>query len=240
VLGAAGAISVLVLTQRVEVLAPLYGALLVALLTSRLPVVPILGLSALPVAMSGVFAISRAGAGWDALLVIVLKGAITSLTMLLLATTTPHTHLLRLGRKVLPQTLADMLYLGYRSIFIIWSRGLAAREAVKLRGGPAPIGRRLQRGGVVGALAVLRATELAADQYAALRLRGTPPPAPLPREEGSLGGHLRAGARSLSPRRGEGQGEGSLRSRSCSGFALVGARSLSPRRGEGQGEGSGR
>lgn len=166
----AGVIALLVATQQVTILVSVYALLLLVLLTARLPLL-LLALSVLPVIMSGVFAISRFGAGWEALAAIVLKGAISSLMMLMLAASTPHTQLLRLARRVLPNTLADMLYLGYRSLFIILSRGLAARDAVRLRGGPAPIARRLHRGAVVGALAVLRATELASDQYAALQLR---------------------------------------------------------------------
>ena len=152
-------------------LAALYGALILALATSGLPGWKVLGLSLLPVAMSAVFAISRAGGGWEGALAVVLKGAITSLTMLLLVSTTPHTTLLRAARRALPSVLADMLFLGYRSIFVLVGRALAARDAVRLRGAPAPWHVRLRRGGLVGGLAVLRATELATEQYAALRLR---------------------------------------------------------------------
>lgn len=152
-------------------LAFLYASLLACLVSARLPALPLLALSLAPIAMSGVFAISRAGGGPEAVAAVVLKGAITSLTMLLLVSTTSHTTLLRLVRRVLPATRAEMLFLGYRSIFILLGRALAARDALRLRGTPAPWHARLQRGSLVGALAVLRATELAADQYAALRLR---------------------------------------------------------------------
>lgn len=170
-------VGVLVAVRGVVPLAVLYGALLVALGTSGLPRLRVLGLSLLPVAMSGIFALTRAGLGWEPALVIVLKGAITSLGMLLLVCTTPHTALLRLGRRWLPATLADLLFLGYRALFVVLGRALAAREALRLRGGRVPWAARLRRGGLIGALAVLRATELATEQYAALRLRAqTPPP----------------------------------------------------------------
>ena len=51
-------------------------------------------------------------------------------------------------------------------------RALAAREALRLRGGRLSPVARLQRNALVGALSVLRASELAADQYAAMRMRG--------------------------------------------------------------------
>ncbi len=164
-------VGLLVAVHEPAPLAPLYALLLVCLVSTRLPVLPILGLSLAPVVMSSVFALSRAGGGTEAAAVVVLKGAITSLTMLLLVTTTPHTALLRLVRRVLPATLAEMLFLGYRSIFIVLGRALAARDALRLRAAPAPWHARVRRGSLVGALAVLRATELATDQYAALRLR---------------------------------------------------------------------
>ncbi len=170
-------VGLLVAVRSAVPLAVLYGALLAALGTSGLPAVRVLGLSLLPVAMSGVFALTRAGLGWEPALVIVLKGAITSLAMLLLVSTTPHTDLLRLGRHWLPATLADMLFLGYRALFVILGRVLAAREALRLRGGHVPWPGRLRRGGLIGALAVLRATELATEQYAALRLRAPASPA---------------------------------------------------------------
>jgi energy-coupling factor transporter transmembrane protein EcfT len=164
-------VALLVAAREPLPLALLYGLLIACLVTTRLPALPILGLSVAPVAMSAVFAVSRAGGGAEAAAVVVLKGAITSLAMLLLVTTTPHTALLRLVRRALPATLAEMLFLGYRSIFIVLGRALAARDALRLRAAPAPWHARLRRGSLVGALAVLRATELAADQYAALRLR---------------------------------------------------------------------
>ena len=171
-LAAVGAIVlVLVLVRAATPLAALYVGLLLVLATSGLPVWRVLALSLVPVVMSAVFAISRAGGGWDATLAVVLKGAITSLTMLLLVSTTPHTALLRAARRVLPSVLADMLFLGYRALFVLVGRALAAREALRLRGAPAAWHVRARRGGLVGGLAVLRATELATEQYAALRLR---------------------------------------------------------------------
>jgi energy-coupling factor transporter transmembrane protein EcfT len=124
--------------------------------------------------MSGVFAVTRLGTTWESALVIVEKGAISSLTLLLVVATTPSPELFRAIRRVMPGLLADMLFLAYRSIFLLLGRALAARDALKLRGGRVSVVQRLRRGGLVGALAVLRATELASDQYAAMRLRGYP------------------------------------------------------------------
>jgi len=164
-------VAFLVVVQDVPPLAALYCVLLVALGTSGLPARKVLGLSLLPVIMSGVFALSRLGRGWDATLMVVLKGAITSLTMLLLVTSTPHTALLRAARRCLPSVLADMLFLAYRSIFVLLGRAIDARDAVRLRGARASWHVRLRRSALVAALSVLRATELATEQYAALRLR---------------------------------------------------------------------
>jgi len=167
-------IGALVVTPEAGPLAVLYAALVIALCTSRLPILPVLGLSLLPVLMSGAFAVTRVGTTWESALVIVEKGGISSLTLLLVVCTTPSTELFRALRRVMPTVLADMLFLAYRSIFILLSRALAARDALRLRGGKVGRLRRLQRGGLIGALSVLRATELASDQYAAMRLRGYP------------------------------------------------------------------
>jgi len=167
----AAIVAFLVAVREPAPLGALYALLLVCLLTSGLPVLAVLAISLVPVLMSLVFAVSRLGGGLELAVAVVLKGAITSLTMLLLVSTTPHVALLRLARRALPGPLADMLFLGYRAIFVVVGRALAAREALRLRGGAVPVVRRVQRGALVGALSVLRAVELAADQYAALRLR---------------------------------------------------------------------
>lgn len=167
-------VGALIVSSQAVPLAVLYAALVAALLTSRLPALPVLGLSLLPVAMSALFALTRLGTTWESALVIVEKGAITSLALLLVVATTPAPELFRAARRLMPATLADILFLAYRSIFILLGRALAAREALRLRASRVSILRQLRRNALVGALAVLRATELASEQYAAMRLRGYP------------------------------------------------------------------
>ncbi len=168
----AACIALLVASRDLAVLAVLYGVLLAVLFSSGLPVRPLLALSILPLSMSAIFALTRLGGTWESAFAIVEKGAITSLVMLLLVASTPATDLFRVLRRVMPGTLAEILFLGYRSIFILIARALAAREALRLRSGRLPLPARLRRNALIGGLAVLRASELAADQYAAMRLRG--------------------------------------------------------------------
>jgi energy-coupling factor transporter transmembrane protein EcfT len=122
--------------------------------------------------MSALFALTRLGTTWESAVVIVEKGAITSLALLLLVASTPAIELFQTVRRVMPRTLAEILFLGYRSIFLLVGRALAAREAVRLRSAQLPFPAQLKRNALVGALAVLRASELASEQYAAMRLRG--------------------------------------------------------------------
>ena len=170
---AAGAcISVLITSRDVATLALVYAGLLAALVTSGLPVRPLLALSGIPLLMSAAFAITRLGGTWESAIAIVEKGAITSLVVLLLIASTPAIDLFRVIRRIMPRTLAEILFLGYRSIFILVGRAFAAREALRLRSARLALPVQLRRNALVGALAVLRASELAADQYAAMRLRG--------------------------------------------------------------------
>lgn len=171
-LAAAAIVGVLVVSRDAAALAFLYAALIAALLTARVPVVAVLGLSLLPISMSALFALTRLGTTWESALVIVEKGAITSLTVLLVVSSTPPTQLFAVLRTAMPSTLAEILLLAYRSIFILLGRALAAREAVRLRDASRSWTQRLKRRSMVGALAVLRATELASEQYAAMQLRG--------------------------------------------------------------------
>ncbi|MEA2640290.1 MAG: cobalt/nickel transport system permease protein [Chloroflexota bacterium] len=173
-LAAGGCIAVLIASRDPLALGVIYAALAAVLLTSRLPVRAVLGLSLLPVTMSMLFAITRLGGTWESALAIVEKGAITSLTMLLLVASTSRTELFGLLRRVMPAVLADMLLLSYRSIFILLGRALDARAALRLRSPALPWTQRLRREALVGGVTLLRANELAADQYAAMRLRGYP------------------------------------------------------------------
>ena len=168
----AACIAILIASRDVAVLALVYASLLATLVTSGLPVRPLLVLSAIPLTMSALFALTRLGGTWASAVAIMEKGAITSLLLLLLVASTPAVDLLSVVRRVIPRTLAEILFLGYRSIFILVARVLAAREAVRLRSGHMPLPAQLRRNALVGALAVLRASELASEQYAAMRLRG--------------------------------------------------------------------
>jgi cobalt/nickel transport system permease protein len=167
-------VATLVVTTNPSALGLIYVGLLVALVVTRLPALPLLGLSVAPVVLSGVFALTRLGTTWESAIVIVEKGAISSLSLLLLVSSTPAPALFRVIRRSMPVLLGDILYLAYRSVFVLLERVLAARDALRLRGGRASAVERVRRTTVIGSLAVLRATELAGDQYAAMRLRGYP------------------------------------------------------------------
>ncbi|MPZ16065.1 MAG: hypothetical protein GEU73_16865, partial [Chloroflexi bacterium] len=101
---ALGIVGALVVSREAAPLGFVYAVLLGVLLTSRLPVLAVLALSLLPVSMSAVFAITRLGTTWESALVIVEKGAITSLTLLLLVSSTPATHLFAVMWRAMPAT----------------------------------------------------------------------------------------------------------------------------------------
>lgn len=167
-------VTVLVASRSAIGLSVACAAVFAALLSSRLPLRTVLALALAPVLMSSLFAVTRLGGTWESALVIVEKGAITSITMLLLVGTTPRTDLFRALRRLLPVPIADMLLLAYRSAFIVLGRALDTRQALRLRGNRVPWPQNLRRSALVAGLAVLRASELAAEQYAAMRLRGYP------------------------------------------------------------------
>jgi len=201
-------IAFLVVGHSAGALALVLGAVIAALLTSRLPVVPIAGMAVLPVTMSALFATTRLGGSWESAIVIVEKGTISSLTLLLLVSSTPRTDLFRALRRVAPSILADMVMLAYRSVFILIERALDTRDAVRLRSASLPPLARLRRSALVAALAILRSHELAEEQYAMMRLRGYPGAAPadarrprLPRDAAFLlaTGAWLAGALAVAP-----------------------------------------
>ncbi len=167
-------ISILVVSRDAAALAVVGVGVLAALVSARLPLVPVLGLALGPILMSSLFAITRLGGSWESALVIVEKGAITCLTMLILVSTTPRTDLFRALRRIFPARLADIVLLAYRSVFVLLERALETRQALRLRGNPVRWPKQIQRSALVVGLAFLRANELASEQYAAMQLRGYP------------------------------------------------------------------
>lgn len=107
-------------------------------------------------------------------LLMVAKAVDAALTMLALVTTTPYPVLFSALRRVAPGLLVDMLFLAYRSFFILLAVARDVLTALRLRGGLGARnwGRRLGNVGQGIGLVVVRGIDLSEDFSRVLRLRG--------------------------------------------------------------------
>lgn len=107
-------------------------------------------------------------------LLMVGKAVDAALTMLALITTTPYPVLFSALRRVAPGLLVDLLFLAYRSFFILLAVARDVFTALRLRGGLSARhwGRRLASVGQGIGLVILRGFDLSEDFGQVLRLRG--------------------------------------------------------------------
>lgn len=107
-------------------------------------------------------------------LLMVGKAVDAALTMLALITTTPYPVLFSALRRVAPGLLVDLLFLAYRSFFILLAVARDVFTALRLRGGLSARhwGRRLTGVGQGIGLVILRGFDLSEDFGRVLRLRG--------------------------------------------------------------------
>ncbi len=107
-------------------------------------------------------------------LLMVGKAVDAALTMLALITTTPYPVLFSALRRVAPGLLVDLLFLAYRSFFILLGVARDVLTALRLRGGLGARnwGRRLANVGQGVGLIIVRGIDLSEDFGRVLRLRG--------------------------------------------------------------------
>ncbi len=107
-------------------------------------------------------------------LLMVGKAVNAALTMLALITTTPYPVLFAAMRRVAPALLVDLLFLAYRSFFILVAIARDVFTALRLRGGLSARhwGRRLANVGQGIGLVIARGFDLSEDFGRILRLRG--------------------------------------------------------------------
>jgi len=107
-------------------------------------------------------------------LLMVGKAVDAALTMLALITITPYPVLFSALRRVAPGLLVDLLFLAYRSFFILLGVARDVLTALRLRGGlgARPWGRWLASVGQGISLIIVRGIDLSEDFGRVLRLRG--------------------------------------------------------------------
>lgn len=102
------------------------------------------------------------------------KAVTAASVVVLLIATTPYPRLFAALRPVLPDTIVEVLYVTYRSVFILLRVLGDAFTSVRLRGGSAGAGLRARLRNVAAALAVgaVYSFDVSERTYAVMRLRG--------------------------------------------------------------------
>ncbi|HEX2922854.1 MAG TPA: energy-coupling factor transporter transmembrane component T [Chloroflexota bacterium] len=167
-------IAAIVAAQDLFVLLAIYLVLVAGVLTSRLPTLRVLSLAAYPALFALLFAVSAWNGSLLDPLLIITRAVTAATTMLLLIVTTPYHQLFAVLRHLLPKSIADALFITYRSIFILLDILGALLTALSLRGGflrgkPLHNIRSLAAG--VGLL-LLRAIAYSEQLYTIMQVRG--------------------------------------------------------------------
>ncbi|MDO9573543.1 MAG: energy-coupling factor transporter transmembrane component T, partial [Candidatus Contubernalis sp.] len=165
--------SVIILSPSLEFLI-LSGAIIAALfILSELPLKKFIHLFFYPLFFSSVFAFSGLG-GVLSPAVVILKAVNTAALLILILSTTPYYRIFSFLSLFLPPLLVDILFISYRSFFILIKQLSSLFNVLKLRGG-------LQRGrffsnlkNITSALAVtlLHSFDLNQRLYQIIQLRG--------------------------------------------------------------------
>jgi len=129
------AISSVVVSNDLFVLAALYALVMLSVRAAGLPVLKVFGLSVFPALFAALFALSQARAGWALPATIILKAVTAASSMLLLVSTTPFNEVLAFMGRLLPRVVKDGLFMTYRSFFILLNMMDHFIDALKLRGG---------------------------------------------------------------------------------------------------------
>lgn len=166
-------LAAVVMTTNVLVLAGIALTLAAVAIGHRLPLKPMFALAAYPGIFAAVFAFAASASLLSAAL-IVLKAVTAALAAVLLMFTTPYPQVFAPLQRVLPGIIGDVLFMTYRSLFLLLEAFSHTLRAARLRAGlvgvqPIRSARTVTRslGGVL-----LYSIDLSQRTYDVMRLRG--------------------------------------------------------------------
>jgi cobalt/nickel transport system permease protein len=142
-------------------------------ITARLPGRLVAAAAGYPLLFAALFVVSRWDATWQTPLRLLLRPLTASLSAVWLVGTTPYPDLFAPLSRILPRSVGDGLFLTYRALFALLSRGERLWRALRLRGGlSGPARRQLALAGEGLGTLVVHGFERSQRLYAAMLLRG--------------------------------------------------------------------
>ncbi len=170
---ASALVLLVVFAPSLRLLAVLYAAAWVLVLTAGTPLRLALAASGYPVAFSLLFVLARWDGTPDTPLRLLLRPLTAALAAVWLVGTTPYPDLFAPLARILPRSVGDGLFLTYRALFELMGRTRGLLRALRLRGGATgPARRRLTVAGEGFAATVLYGFERSQRLYATMTLRG--------------------------------------------------------------------
>lgn len=160
--------------QNVLVVLSIYLLVIAATRRAGIPVAKLVGGSAYAGVFAGLFAFAQFRGDLIVPLTTIAKAVTAAAIVLLLISTTPYPKLFAVLRRLLPEVIVEVLFMTYRSIFILLRCLDNVMIAVRLRGGL--VGRglwgRARNLSAALALSVLHAFDTSERTYAVMRIRG--------------------------------------------------------------------
>ena len=156
------------------VLLLVYASLLLMIVSTRLPLVQILGVASYPVVFVLLLVVASWDGTWLSPLLLLGKALTAALAAVTVVVTTPYPRIFATLRPVLPGPVVDALFLTYRSLFLLLELMGRLLRALRLRGGLSRVPYRQRLMNLAGALGLLlmRSLDLSQGLYAAMHLRG--------------------------------------------------------------------
>lgn len=160
-------IATVVFSRDVFLLGGLYTAILLIVLVSSVPKLDIIKISLYPLIFLTLFFLSMQNLSMEFALIVILKALSASTTLILLIFTTSYVKIFSAMRGFLPEFMVNMLFLTYRSIFILARTLENLMNMLKFRGKPSV----KNLGNLIGFF-VIKSIQTGENMYDAMKLRG--------------------------------------------------------------------
>jgi cobalt/nickel transport system permease protein len=171
--GALG-LAIVIGVENVLIIAALYLVVLAAARRSAIPLRPFIAASLYPAVFAALFALAQYQGNLIVPLTTISKAVTAASVVILVIATTPYPRLFATFQVVLPGVIVDVLYVTYRSVFIVLGILGDVLTSVRLRGGFFGRNWRLRLSNLAAALGVgaIRSFDEGEHTYAVMRVRG--------------------------------------------------------------------
>ena len=163
-----------VFTTNYKILGLLYISLLLIILFSNVPKIKIIALSLYPLLFMALYIFSIENLTYNLVLMLMFRVLSSATTFVLVIFTTSYNEIFREIDKFLPSSLVSVLFLSYRSIFILWTIFDNLQLAMYIRGKPSlmrPLYALKVWGNALGYL-LIKAIEVSEAMYDGMTIRG--------------------------------------------------------------------